>query len=519
MHQLLDSAVVSGETARFTNLSCVCGLMTGWLRRLLKVPGMERFTGAAVLARSPGYLPGELLSVKGVDPFTLACRAMRGTRGDEESRRDEALEWYCQLQCVCVLSIKGSRENGVADKMQGGDYDGDKCTVIWDERIAGHLSDEPAHNYSAPELDPLMNSVLSREDDANARLWECAEAMVRKREGLPAISALSVLHTNWSDRAAHDWSGDEGKKAKECGDLCHKAVDMYSAGYILSIPEHLLGCEAPRYCFQASGADPQVFVGGLPSRCTDRALQDAFEREWPSTRTAHVTKRQGSTTPYGFVTFRSQRECNASLKAGSITVLGEKATVQPDTTKRKKRLEADAARPASQSAVGKLWEVVYSWREKDLAGLDAPTEVPKDVALEDERLRNPALEQQALEDFRRARDEMRQSLQKGTVCDPAIKARLLHERNSRIGDERDKYASAMWLAQRKQLNSDLKTWLHTGARSRGEPRPEIRGWVEELYGCEWNRIKKLCMPPTRSAAGASRGGSKSGRGKKKRQWR
>ena len=74
-------------------------------------------------------------------------------------------------------------------------------------------------------------------------------------------------------------------------------------------------------------------------------------------------------------------------------------------------------------------------------------------------------------------------------------------------------------AQRKQLNSDLKTWLHTGARSRGEPRPEIRGWVEELYGCEWNRIKKLCMPPTRSAAGASRGGSKSGRGKKKRQWR
>ena len=98
MHRLLDSSVVSGETARFTNLSCVCGLMTGWLCRLLKVPGMERFTGAAVLARSPGYLPGELLSVKGVDPFTLACRAMRGTRGDEESRRDEALEWYCQLQ-------------------------------------------------------------------------------------------------------------------------------------------------------------------------------------------------------------------------------------------------------------------------------------------------------------------------------------------------------------------------------------------------------------------------------------
>ena len=68
-----------------------------------------------VLLRSPCYAPGELLLVTSVDPYALSERA--ATVEDRLAAR----EWYSLLQSVTVLSVQGP-EDGVASKMQGGDY-------------------------------------------------------------------------------------------------------------------------------------------------------------------------------------------------------------------------------------------------------------------------------------------------------------------------------------------------------------------------------------------------------------
>ena len=210
---------------------------------LLRVPQMDMFSGNVVLARNPGYHPGELLKVKCVDPYTLSRRA--GAEGQAA-----ALRYYCGLQCVCVLSVKGDRKKGVADKMQGGDYDGDKVTVIWDERIADHLDDMAAPEYPEPELDQLMNTKLEQfvdrgDEVVNDKLWQCMEHMVRRQGGEPTISLVSRLHVNHADRAADDWDCEHGEKAKQLAGLAYLALDMDSAGYNVEVPDALKDCQEP----------------------------------------------------------------------------------------------------------------------------------------------------------------------------------------------------------------------------------------------------------------------------------
>ena len=56
---------------------------------------------------------------------------------------------------VIIFSSKGSRS--LADKLSGGDYDGDMAWICWEPSIVDHLKTPPCQNRSI-----WMTSVLKR---------------------------------------------------------------------------------------------------------------------------------------------------------------------------------------------------------------------------------------------------------------------------------------------------------------------------------------------------------------------
>ena len=77
-----------------------------------------------------------------------------------------------------------------------------------------------------------------------------------------------------------------------------------------------------------------------------------------------------------------------------------------------------------------------------------------------------------------------------------------------------RYASAWFGVLRKDLNGRLASWKHIG-RAKGVARPELRGWIDDVFGQEWNRIKKMKMPSSRSGAAVTKPGMRNkNRGKR-----
>lgn len=96
------------------------------------------------------YDPGECLLEQAISEHDL-CARICVEEGDQllyESddpetiiahKKKAAMTWYGAQKSVLIMSVLGDRELGEADKMQGGDYDGDCVIVIWDERIIKDL--------------------------------------------------------------------------------------------------------------------------------------------------------------------------------------------------------------------------------------------------------------------------------------------------------------------------------------------------------------------------------------------
>ncbi len=181
----------------------------------------------------------------------------------------------------------------------------------------------------------------------------------------------------------------------------------------------------------------------------------------PGAPRAGGRRAQGQGRLYGFVAFGREQDMEKALTKAAIKVLGEPAVIKSDTSKDTQRQAAEAARPPSQSAVGKLWEVLQSWMESDVAGLDAPTQTVEDKELEAERLKDPAVAGEVANAFKRAKTEFRKALDvrdgglREAACDK-IKVELRRLRDSRHGIERDRYASAWYaLARRDVLQPEV----------------------------------------------------------------
>ncbi|POS76903.1 RNA-directed RNA polymerase [Diaporthe helianthi] len=78
-----------------------------------------------LVARSPAHFPSDIQRVKAVFKPELA-----------------------HLQNVIVFSARG--ETPLADKLSGGDYDGDQCFCVWDDRLVENFAN--AHDEAQPDL-------------------------------------------------------------------------------------------------------------------------------------------------------------------------------------------------------------------------------------------------------------------------------------------------------------------------------------------------------------------------------
>ena len=261
-----------------------------------KIPGIGYLEENCIIARSPCYHPGELLSVTAVHIIHVLNRCP----GDQNQKMS-AFKWFERHQSVVVLSSRPVGQafpdaNGrhssvwdpsrtVADLMQGGDYDGDTVKVIWDERfVSGFKAWEPIV-YTAAQKHPLgsmkIGDLSPEQLDDVAFEYFCD---VVKHSESSRVGLISTLHENWSLEAAGDWRSAAGENCCLLADLAQKALDAVSAGYVVNIPTQLKNVDRSSYRRRSSPAvsasDPEVFTAcvlGLEDTVKNDTLEDALK--------------------------------------------------------------------------------------------------------------------------------------------------------------------------------------------------------------------------------------------------
>jgi hypothetical protein len=107
-----------------------------------------------VAMRSPSYFAGDLRKLKLVDKFTLSTRAQsfQDPEGLPEALRrtpEQRFKFFENVRNALILCVKGRSE---ADKMSGGDYDGDKAWTCWNPHLVDHVQAFEAHDTSNYEV-------------------------------------------------------------------------------------------------------------------------------------------------------------------------------------------------------------------------------------------------------------------------------------------------------------------------------------------------------------------------------
>ena len=127
-------------------------------------------TGTVILARNPCYHPGDIRKVN----------TFNGLKK----------EWSDILKDVIVISTKGSVS--VATMLAGGDFDGDKAFLAWDERLVEQCNPVEPFDYNALDAE-TKNSASSSNGDASIT-W--AEAV----KGKDILGKLSNLHLKYANQ-------------------------------------------------------------------------------------------------------------------------------------------------------------------------------------------------------------------------------------------------------------------------------------------------------------------------------
>ena len=206
----------------------------------------NNFRKPAIAARNPNYNAAEVLLLQAVRAYDLVNRMVQKEHESDEdfaARKDAAYEWYQDQISSVVLSVKGKEGRMVADKMSGGDMDGDDVLIIWDDKIVSLISDFPEMVYSKaggtpkaglrinkevqniwdPSLKPwcvkkpegqvTIGEILDLEGRTMENVyeagWQWHEWLVRQQDQPKVISTASKYHERWADLAA------------EKGEQCH----------------------------------------------------------------------------------------------------------------------------------------------------------------------------------------------------------------------------------------------------------------------------------------------------------
>ena len=386
---------------------------------LVMMPKETVYGRQVLLARNPCYDPGELLLQKCVDPRILLARMERGNGEDSETEleehRQKAHQWYSAQKCCIIMSVRGERPLGEADKMSGGDYDGDCVIAIWDERITNNLRPCQPLVYSVPPKNHLGSRMIGsipqceRED----KIWEYFLHLIRRQSGgkgkdytMSGIAECSMLHEAFADLAAKEetdakrrgpvWQGKNGRIARILADFAHKAVDMDNAGYDHDISDlngwlsrcgdgpiwqhdhvsettdgvrqlitglDLQEVQKPEYCL--SSTLKKVFVANFPRNLNEAGLRRSFRERYDSVCDARICHSKGGSY-YGFVSFADEEQLTKALKDQTISIEGCNCKIQSDTTARTQKHDAQM-RP-STSVIARLWETFSAFEQELRSG-------------------------------------------------------------------------------------------------------------------------------------------------------
>jgi hypothetical protein len=96
--------------------------------------------------RSPSYFAGDLRKLKLVNLDTLEERAQQANQDGQRLHR-----FFRNLRYGLVLSTKGLKSE--AQKMSGGDYDGDKAWVCWNPKLVDQVEDLEAEDTATKDFE------------------------------------------------------------------------------------------------------------------------------------------------------------------------------------------------------------------------------------------------------------------------------------------------------------------------------------------------------------------------------
>ena len=185
----------------------------------------KTITGKVTSGRMPCYLLGDIRVLDAVDVPEL-----------------EHL-----VDCI-VFPTKGKRPH--ADEQAGGDLDGDKFFVTWDDRLIPPKI-VPSNEYPAAE--------------AKREGWVTMDKMISYFSGqnlaMKTTGFLANLYENWADV-----KGPESTECQRIGQLFGRAIDASKTGEVLRIPESLTkvpASENKSFIWQKMEAESKEFKSKL----------------------------------------------------------------------------------------------------------------------------------------------------------------------------------------------------------------------------------------------------------------
>eukprot|EP01052_Picozoa_sp_SAG31_P028253 SAG31_NODE_2712_length_5208_cov_1.414563_4_plen_437_part_00 len=427
------------------------------------------------------------------------------------------------------MSTLGPRP--MADKMSGGDYDGDKVLAIWDPEIITNFKPCDPIEYSKvseegpcrPDQERKKFEQMKDEAEMVEEGWaEFRRVAVRHTPkgrpggGMSKVARLELAHRAHADAAASDLSlYGHGSAVWRLADLQYHALDEWRACKTVEEPQDLIKVQQPQYVY-SSNEDrntrlPRLFVGNLLHGTNVAVLREAFREMWPSVVTAWVA----SSGKFGFVTFKDELERDRAVNAGSMQFGGNKLYLGPDTTastqkheKRQRDIEMalEAAEEAGESAsiVHGIWKEFQRHRfeviEKHGASRDSRWESSPDPELDgDESLSDDRLATEVHEEFKAATSEFASITHNVKPADQEskqkdVKRRLTQRLNAKQGQERESYAAAWFGRMREDHDHRMRQWRGVRSGENGQ-RPEMKLWIDDIFGEEWNALKRRKLPP------------------------
>ena len=130
--------------------------------------------------RSPSYFAGDVRKLKLVHRRTL----------EERDNGKNLHHFFSDLRYGLVLSTKGLKSE--ADKMSGGDYDGDIAWVCWNPNIVDHVKDLEAEDTTTEDF-KIRQSEAEKKPSSEATVEDRLAYALHYRKHQQQLGSLSNL--------------------------------------------------------------------------------------------------------------------------------------------------------------------------------------------------------------------------------------------------------------------------------------------------------------------------------------